>query len=73
MECIHLQFFAKYRNAGCESNERFLQETVQITILVQILCGYLAKFSVTFSPTTEKHIKGFLHSLNSSIGASAEP
>lgn len=39
--------------------------------LFQILCGCLAKFSVTFSPTAEKHIKGFLHSLNSSIGASA--
>lgn len=39
--------------------------------LFQILCGCLVKFSVSFSPAAERHIKGFLHSLNSSIGASA--
>lgn len=39
--------------------------------LFQILCGCLEKFLVSFSPAAERHIKGFLKSLNSSIGASA--
>lgn len=39
--------------------------------LFQILCGCLEKYSVSFSPAAERHIKGFLKSLNSSIGASA--
>lgn len=39
--------------------------------LFQILCGCLEKFLVSFSPAAERHIKGFLNSLNSSIGASA--
>lgn len=39
--------------------------------LFQILYGCLEKFSVSFSPAAERHIKGFLSSLNSSIGASA--
>ncbi len=39
--------------------------------LFQILCGCLSKFSISFSPAAERHIKGFLKSLNSSIGASA--
>lgn len=39
--------------------------------LFHILCGCLEKFLVSFSPAAERHIKGFLKSLNSSIGASA--
>lgn len=39
--------------------------------LFQILCGCLERYSVSFSPAAEKHIRGFLHSLSSSIGASA--
>lgn len=39
--------------------------------LFQILCGCLEKFLISFSPAAERHIKGFLKSLNSSIGASA--
>lgn len=39
--------------------------------LFQILCGCLEKYSVSFSPAAERHIKEFLYSLSSSIGASA--
>lgn len=39
--------------------------------LFQILCDCLKKYNVSFSPAAEKHIREYISSLNSSIGANA--
>ena len=39
--------------------------------LYGILCSCLARHGVAFSPATEKHMRGYLHSLPSSAKASA--